>query len=276
MRCSGCGNEIPYWAGGVCYTCGRIRREQKRFGVHPSARKQTRPSSAEPPSPAPKPSGSGGGFTLPPWLVQTESFEPPGHCPICGQEVPQDKLEEHVELHKRLAMSRGRPRQLLQRTQPAVGKRSTPDSPVTPSAEIVPPGESPQVRRRGINRLLADIYGKKHFLSDILREAGFSQADITRIYEERLRIFLDELLAVWRIAFAGELAAGAWHVLTRSYGLDGIPFAPIERLAQELAISQQGVSEIHIQTLKVLRAPTSRSHLENLTIVVARQQLRRL
>jgi DNA-directed RNA polymerase sigma subunit (sigma70/sigma32) len=144
------------------------------------------------------------------------------------------------------------------------------------SDDDVPPSETQQVRRRGINRLLADIYGKKHFLSDILRDGGISQADITRIYEEQLRIFLDELLAIWRVAFAGELTPGAWYILTRSYGLDGIASTLTERLAQELAISQQSVSEIHAQTLKILRAPASRSHLESLTIVVARQQLRRM
>jgi len=56
---------------------------------------------------------------------------------------------------------------------------------------------------------------------DILRGGGVSPADITKVHKAALTHFLDELLAVWQIAFAGESLAGGWVILTRSYGLDG-------------------------------------------------------
>ena len=121
-----------------------------------------------------------------------------------------------------------------------------------------------EVLRQGINRLLADIYGRSYLLSDILRRRGVSQADIARIHEQRLADFLDELLAVWRAAFAGELVQGGWHVITRSYGLDGNAPAPTKRLAQELAVSRQVIMGIRSQTLRALRAPTSRGRLESM------------
>jgi len=34
MRCTQCGNEIPTWANGICYVCGRISREERRYGRH--------------------------------------------------------------------------------------------------------------------------------------------------------------------------------------------------------------------------------------------------
>ncbi len=264
MRCSGCGNEIPDWAGGVCYTCGRIHREEKRFGAHPSARKRARMTPA---TPAARPrSVRRGRVTLPPRLAPATSFEPPGHCPICGQDVPQNELEDHVELHTRLQRSGVS-------TRARLPQHEAPKS--QPSADTVP-GQAPlQVRRRAVNRLLEDIYGKKCLVSDILRSGGVDQADITRVYERRLNGFFDELLAVWRVAFAGELAPGAWYVITRNYGFDGVTPAPIEALAEELAVAPQRVSEIRTQALKALRAPASRSYLEAITITVAHRQLKK-
>lgn len=34
MRCTQCGNEIPGWANDICYVCGRISREERRYGRH--------------------------------------------------------------------------------------------------------------------------------------------------------------------------------------------------------------------------------------------------
>ena len=271
MRCTGCGNELPDWANGVCYVCGRIRREEKRFGAHPGVRKQARSA----PTPAPgsaASSGSGSGITLPSWLDSAEF----GHCPICGQDVPQDRLEEHIELHTRMRRTnvshRPDPKQPARtHARPAqrqVPKTAPPDERATDQTPL-------QVRRRAINQLLADIYVRKHFLSDILRQGGISQADITKIYEDRLAGFLEELLALWRIAFAGELVADAWHIITRHYGLDGVTPLPLKPLAQELAISPQRVREILAQTVRTLRTPASRACLESMTLTVANQQLGR-
>ena len=277
MRCSGCGNELPAWAGGVCYTCGRIRREEKRFGSHPSARKRAHQTPATPRAQVPSPGSVGSGFTLPPRMTDAESLEPPDRCPICGQEVPQDGLEEHIKLHTRpqrthVSLRRTSKEPSRPASQPAI-PRDTETPPPGNSAH----GQTPlQARRQAINRLLAEINGTKYLLSDILRKGGISQADITRIHEERLVNFIDELLTIWRVAFAGELASGAWYVMTRSYGLDGVSPASDERLAEELAVPQQRVVEIRTKILKVLRAPASRHHLENLTVIVARGQLSHL
>lgn len=114
------------------------------MAAHPSARKQARST----PSPAPRAHGSGSNITLPPGCASAES----DHCPVCGQEVPQDRLEEHLELHRRLKVA-------------SASRRSTPRAPAQvpglPAQSQVPQavtaggggtGQTPlQIRRRAIN-----------------------------------------------------------------------------------------------------------------------------
>jgi DNA-directed RNA polymerase sigma subunit (sigma70/sigma32) len=127
-------------------------------------------------------------------------------------------------------------------------------------------------RRHAVNELLTDIYEKRYFLSDILRKGGVSQAEISTIYEERLLTFLDQLLAMWETAFVGKLDPGSWHVLTHSYGLDGLPRASALSLAQELALPEQRVTELRQDALRSLRTPACSGYLEHLAITVARLQ----
>jgi|WetSurMetagenome_2_1015567.scaffolds.fasta_scaffold286107_1 hypothetical protein len=277
MRCSGCGNTIPSWAGGSCPTCQRNRRDERRFGAHPSFCRQTRPTSEEaglPPSGTVQ-GGGGGRFTLPAWLIQAESSIPSHHCRVCGCEIPQDEINDHLKLHARARRGGRTQGQIRQKPLRPGGCPAVPDGadPLcrTDATSVQP---SPQVRRRrhAVNKLLTDIYETRYFLSDILRKGGVSQADITTIYEERLLTFLDQLLAVWETALADKLAPGTWHLLMRSYGLGGLPRASAISLAQELAIPEQRVNELHQNALRSLRAPACSGYLEHLAITVARQQ----
>ena len=43
MICPHCGNQILEWAGGVCYVCDRIAKEQRRYGRRSKARKRSTP-----------------------------------------------------------------------------------------------------------------------------------------------------------------------------------------------------------------------------------------
>ena len=138
----------------------------------------------------------------------------------------------------------------------------------------MPPATPDRVRRGGINRLLADIYGEPRLLSEILRDGNVSQLDISRIASRNLPGFIEVLLATWRVAFAGELVAGAWYILTRIYGLDGHPPMSVEPLAQELGIVRESASTVLSETLSLLRTPVLRRDLESLTIIVARRYLR--
>lgn len=172
-----------------------------------------------------------------------------------------------------MSSAQNRPTRLPKQPLPTLSKHTEVEPPPAPKAADAKPDEGPlKIRRRGINRLLADIYGKPHFLSAVLRSGGISQADINQIYEEWLPDFLDAILVVWRVAFAGELTTGGWYILTRSYGLDGAPPTSVRYLAQALSISEQRVIEIRDLTLRVLRTPISRSHLESLTVTVASQR----
>ena len=278
MRCSGCGNTMPSWAGGNCPTCDRIRRDEQRFGAHPSFHKQTRPTSDEAWQPTSGVvQGEGGGrFTLPRWLTEAETSISSYRCRVCGGEIPQEEIRDHLKLHarpRRGGRTQGQARQqpLRPDKSPSLPRGTDPLYPA--GAASVQPW--PQVRRRrhAVNELLTDIYEKPCFLSDILRKGGVSQADITSIYEERLLTFLDQLLVVWESVFAGKLAPGAWHVLMRSYGLGGLPRASAQRLAQELAIPEQRVNELRQDALGSLRTPACSSYLEHLALTVARQQL---
>lgn len=271
MRCPGCGNKIPDWAGGVCYTCGRIRSEERRFGIHPSAHKRARPAPALTRLQPLRAGNAGDDFTLPPWLTQVEPQSPAEHCPVCGEEVPQNRLEEHIELHRRMSTAR------LHREQPAKGPPSAPRNTATAAnadAGAIPTATPDRIRRGGINRLLADIYNEPRLLSDILRDGDVSHPEIIRLASRNLPGFIEALLDTWRVAFVGELAPGAWYILTRSYGLDGRPPISVGLLARELGIAQETASKVLSETLSLLRTPVLRRDLESLTIIVARRHLR--
>ena len=275
MRCSGCGNTLPSWAGGNCPTCQRNHRDSRRFGTHPAFCRQARLTSeaAELPPSGTVQGGGGGRFTLPAWLAQAESSIPSHHCRVCGCEIPQDEISEHRKLHARARRGGRTQGQTRQKPLKPGGCPAAPHgADLLYHAEAASVQSSPQVRRHAVNELLTDIYEKRYFLSDILRKGGVSQADVMTIYEERLRTFLDQLLAVWETAFAGKLALGTWHVLMRSYGLDGLPRASAISLAQELAIPEQRVNELRQDALRSLRAPAYSAYLERLAITVARQQ----
>lgn len=241
MRCSSCGNIVPSWAGGSCPMCARNRRDERRFGAHPSFRRQARPTSE---AAGPPPSGvvqGGGGFTLPAWLEQAETSISSYHCRVCGCDIPQNKITDHLKLHARARRGGREQGQTRQKPSRPGGYPALPDrADSLCSAEAASVQTAPQVRQRrlAVNELLTDIYEKRYFLSDILRKGGVSQTDITTIYAERFLAFLDELLAVWEIAFGGKLAPGTWHILMHSYSLDGLPRASTQRLAQELAIPE--------------------------------------
>ena len=275
MRCSGCGNTVPSWAGGSCPTCARNRRDERRFGAHPSFRRQTRPTSEELGLPSSCAVQGGGRFTLPAWLEQAENPIPSYHCRVCGCDIPQDKINAHLKLHARArcgGRTQGQARQKPLRPGGCPTGSDGADPLCRADAASVQP--SPQVRRRrhAVNELLTDIYEKRYFLSDILRKGGVSQAEISTIYEERLLTFLDQLLAMWETAFVGKLDPGSWHVLTHSYGLDGLPRASALSLAQELALPEQRVTELRQDALRSLRTPACSGYLEHLAITVARLQ----
>lgn len=69
--CPTCGNQIPEWANGVCYTCTRNKREQKRYGKR---RPDKRPLSPE---------------TEPPTKKRRVT------CSLCGKKIRQDRLPSH-------------------------------------------------------------------------------------------------------------------------------------------------------------------------------------
>lgn len=197
MRCGQCGNAIPDWANGVCYTCGRIEKEQQRFGSRRQARTRSRKRG-------------------------TSS----NRAPRPARDLGTDKI-----------------------------------------------GVSRVEQRKGINRLLRDIYGKTQLLSDILYAGGFTRDQVTQLRDERLTIFLMAVAQRWCAWIRTALPEKAAYVLIRQYALQGWPVPPLKQLGEEVGLTAFRVSRLRQTGLTEIRRRPNQLELERLVCEAAHNAL---
>ncbi|MCI0395504.1 MAG: hypothetical protein L0322_11265 [Chloroflexi bacterium] len=261
--CPRCGNQIPEWASGVCYTCLRIEKEEKRYGRRQSRRGSSTPHGksrersqdmvacytcgklvradrlashkwyAHGTKKGSKPKGDAQQVAVESQPLTTSSLIP---CPICAFSMLADQLPEHLRYHERQSISGYVNRQL---------------------------------QREGINRLLQDIYGAPHFLSDILREGGLSNEEIYRLRYHYLDEYLANLVRRLCVWWATTFAASQARFLILHYKLAGQPGLTT---GTEETTGNEALS-LHEACLKRLRARSGKRQLERIIVNVAQHLL---
>ncbi|MCA9930131.1 MAG: RecQ family ATP-dependent DNA helicase [Anaerolineales bacterium] len=71
MICATCGNQIPKWANGICYTCTRNKQEQKRYGKRRPDKRPARPK------------------------TEASTTKRRVTCSLCGKKIRRDRLRGH-------------------------------------------------------------------------------------------------------------------------------------------------------------------------------------
>jgi len=128
---------------------------------------------------------------------------------------------------------------------------------------------------QSINRLLKDVYGHPRRLSDILRDAGLSEDEITRLRSDHLDTYLAGLLQRWRSWMAQVLPSRRDDIIIRRYKLSGSPQPSLADLGDEYGISRERVRQLEKDALKRLRHPERRRRLERIALETAKEILGR-
>jgi hypothetical protein len=132
-----------------------------------------------------------------------------------------------------------------------------------------------QARLQSINKFLEDIYGHPRWLSDILRDAGGGEDEVTRLRRDHLDTYLAGLLQRWRSWMAEILPSRRDDIIFRRYSLNGSPRPSLANLGNEYDISRQRVRQLEKDALKRLRHPARRRRLEHISLEVAEDILKR-
>lgn len=255
--CPECGNPIPEFAHGVCYTCERNQRDYQRYGRRrPARRKRLVKSTSSKPIWSRKcwicgkkvrtdhvGSHLWHAHQLRPYATEKERQQAraaweqkdkvkPGEkevksktkkCPICDFEVPLDLVVAHKINHLRAKNKAGGPKVSVSTKRHSVPiKRQTHQV-----GKPMPVGikgaqrhrESPQQMVNGINRLLEDIFGCPTRLSQILRKAGMSQPQIDLIRQNHLDPYLSDLVNRWILWWGSILPPACVAILISRYDL---------------------------------------------------------
>ncbi len=269
MRCTECGNEIPTWANGICYVCGRIRGEERRYGRHISGYAQAHHEPVEM-SPAPLPADRGAGNALPPRMPPIEPPPlPPDQCPICGQDVPQELLEQHVDDH-RWPLVKGLSPALISNVDSVEVEVSTDEPSIGSVAHRAAwSSQQQQLCRQGINGLLEAVYKGPRLLSEILRDSGLDEVAIGDIRQRHLATFLRGVVKGWETEFTRSLPGPRWYILFRRFSLDGEPAPTLADCGLELNLSGERVRQLEKSAISRMRSRTRKELLENTVVRVA-------
>jgi len=112
-----------------------------------------------------------------------------------------------------------------------------------------------------INLFTAEVNGSAIRLSEILREAGVSEAAIAVLRRDRLAAFLERLSDEWRQLLGQLLDPRSATILVRRFGLDGQRIATLEELGAVHGISRERVRQLQQRALIRLRTAKRRSLL---------------
>lgn len=130
-----------------------------------------------------------------------------------------------------------------------------------------------RILRKGINRFLMAVYGRRCHLSQILRQSEFDSNQIERLRKDHLDPFLRRLVAAWRWWFNKQLSPEAVTLLVRHYSLDGKSSETLARLHEDNELAEISADRLWFKSLSVLRAPKNVMALEHLVAQVAHHTL---
>ncbi len=129
---------------------------------------------------------------------------------------------------------------------------------------------------RYIEWFLEDLYQTPHQLSDILREAGMSEQELSQFRSKHLESYVSELLLRWHAMIPTLLhSQRRADILMRRYGLSGLPNPTLQELGDEYGISRERVRQLQQGALNLLRTPEHKQAIEQTVGEVAQEVLKR-
>ncbi|HEY6072555.1 MAG TPA: hypothetical protein VIV15_03970 [Anaerolineales bacterium] len=93
---------------------------------------------------------------------------------------------------------------------------------------------------KGLNELLAAIYGPGTQLDTLLHELGFEQAQVAHLHGSALEAVVAGVLESLHERLTGAAGQDTWYqVLSRRYGLDGEPPQSLDEIAQSRGMDRE-------------------------------------
>lgn len=131
-----------------------------------------------------------------------------------------------------------------------------------------------EIQRKGVESLLAAIYGAEASLSSILHELGFEQARIHRLEGEALQALLGAFVGAFQRRMTGPAGQDDWfQVVSRRYGLDGAAPRTLDEIAQSRGMDHQELAQLWGTILDHCRARGMQENLKKDLKQLAVQQL---
>jgi hypothetical protein len=201
-------------------------------------------------------------------------------CSECGRNVKTNQYARHWQqdhygektvsdaLHKKADRNSKGPRN----PTPNVGKKALSKGVLGEISQIIKRTSDRRVRR-GINELLQRVFCEPRFLSDILRDGGFSEDEISRLKGNYIDAYLAALTARWCEWWKTFLSARARGVLVRRFGLKGDPPMQHEMLAKQYQMSPGAVEQLEEKSIGHLRRVDRRRELESIVVNTGREFL---
>jgi hypothetical protein len=303
--CPRCGNTIFDYQSGICNTCSRIAKEDRRFGRHKprrttspvigTKRLRSRPTVtcsicgkeiradhlvshrwyahnikifATAPDDPPAPPKQRLHRAVP---AHTQPDGPAVLCPRCHFSMPLAHLPDHLRYHDWLIKMAQEADELPISN---IGITADPPEPsgttldkLYLSFKIPEDTTSQRLRREGINRLLQDIYGSPRLLSDILNQGELTQDAINQLRREHLNRYITNLVQRLLAWWAIILPTSHARILVEYYQLAHLT----ETDSKALPSSAKPVIDLSI--LEPLQTTAKKARLEAIIVDVAQYLL---
>ncbi len=131
-----------------------------------------------------------------------------------------------------------------------------------------------EIQRKGLDALLAAIYGAEASLPEVLHELGFEQARIDRLEGAPLQAMTSAFVESFHRRMTSPTGLDNWFMLlSRRYGLEGEPPQTLDEAAQELGFEREELGRMWGQALDHCRTRTMQANLKKDLKQLAIQQL---
>ncbi len=198
-------------------------------------------------------------------------------CPLCGAPIHS---ETNPTCYNCLR---------IDQEQKRFGQRRPykPQTPSLPSRPTRLPGEKERAetavaaesinrekQREAFNQLLIDLYRFPRYLSDILRDGGFTSQQIIQLKREYLPQYFDALLVEIFAFWQKKLLWQEYEMLRTKYALDGKKLPMKSALMKQFDFSWQQIDKYREQGLHRLSYDSQLQHFEKLVVKTARTILK--
>lgn len=196
-------------------------------------------------------------------------------CPKCGNIIPDWAAGvcyvcARIEKEEKRFGRRGRGNRLWLHLTPPMPQPTKTRYPAPHT-----PAERTLARLKGINRLLETIYGKPHFISDILRAKGFEEEEIQLIKRHHLEDYLDKFVDGLHEVFDNPKWDRLLETIRYRYGLAEREKMTLRAIGAIYGLSGERIRQLQNKAIRIMRNSKRKGKLENMAVNVAREVLGR-